>query len=39
MRQQRQVDVNERIGRLEPLPRQLDTVIAIDDPPILLEEI
>src|SRR5216684_741048 len=39
MRQKGQVDVNERIGCLEPLLRQRNTVIAINDPPISLEEV
>src|SRR5258708_10884974 len=39
MRQKGKVDVNERIGCVEPLPRRRDTVIAINDPPILLEEV
>src|SRR5258708_3513584 len=39
MRQKGKVDVNERIGCVEPVPRRSDTVIAINDPPILLEEV
>jgi len=38
MRQKGQVDVNERIGCVEPLPCRRDTAIAINDPPISLEE-
>jgi hypothetical protein len=32
MRQKGQVDVNERIGCVEPLPCRRDTAIAINDP-------
>jgi hypothetical protein len=39
MRQKGQVDVNERIGCIEPLPCRRDTVIAINDPSISLEEV
>src|SRR5712671_4774724 len=39
MRQKRQVDVNERIGCSEPLPGQRDTVKAINDTLIPVEEI
>src|SRR5712671_892195 len=39
MRRKRQVDVNERISRGEPLPCQRDGVEAIDDPLISVKEV
>ena len=39
MRQKRQIDVNECIGHIEPLPCQHNTVIAINNPSISLEQV
>lgn len=39
VREERQVDVHERVGRGEALPRGRDTAKTIDDPSVSVEEV